>query len=243
MTVLHPSCSVIQRAVWRRVPSLNLPDHARVLDAPCGAGFFAHALREAGCQVSAADLDDRAAPLLGGAFRNVNLAGPLPWADGTFDAVFTIEGIEHLENRYAFLRELARVLKPSGTLVVTTPNTVNLRSRVRFLGSGFFHQDPRPLREDTPHPLHHIGLATFPELRYALHTSGFRLVDVAHTHVKPVSVGYALLAPLIWVYTTIAFRKEKDPRQRAHNRAIRRVLLSRSALFGENLMLIAKKTS
>jgi 2-polyprenyl-3-methyl-5-hydroxy-6-metoxy-1,4-benzoquinol methylase len=243
LTILHPSSSTIQRAVWRRMPSLSLPEHARVLDAPCGAGFLAHGLREAGYEASAADIDGQAAALLGSVFKQVDLAGPLPWADATFDAVFTIEGIEHLENRHAFLRELARVLKPAGTLVLTTPNTVSVRSRMRFFGSGFFHQDPRPLREDRPHPLHHIGLATFPELRYALHTSGFRLIEVAHTHIKPVSFLYAALVPLLWAYTAIAFRKEKDAGQRVHNRDIRRALLSRAVLFGENLMLIAKKTA
>jgi 2-polyprenyl-3-methyl-5-hydroxy-6-metoxy-1,4-benzoquinol methylase len=241
LTVLHPASSIIQRAVWHRIPSLGLPEHARVLDAPCGSGFLTHALRDAGYEANGVDIDGAAAPLLGGAFRLADLSGPLAWPDATFHAAFSIEGIEHLENRHAFLRELARVLKPDGILVLTTPNTLNVRSRVRFFSSGFFHQDPRPLREDAPQPLHHIGLATFPELRYALHTSGFEITDVSCTHIKPVSWAYAVLVPWIWIYTAVAFRKEKDPRQRLHNRVIRRTLVSRPLLFGENLMLIAKK--
>jgi hypothetical protein len=112
---------------------------------------------------------------------------------------------------------------------------------VRFRGSGFFHHDPRPLREAARHPLHHIGLLTFPDLRYALHTSGFRITSVAHTHIKPVSYLYGVLVPWAWLYTTIAFRKERDPSQREANREIRRALFSRSLLYGENAMIVARR--
>jgi 2-polyprenyl-3-methyl-5-hydroxy-6-metoxy-1,4-benzoquinol methylase len=233
--------SVIQDAVLRRVLDLGLPPAARILDAPCGAGALTVALRDRRYAMVAADLEAAPAAQLGEAFTTVDLSRPLPWADRFFDAVLSVEGIEHLENRHAYLRELARVLKPGGPLVLTTPNIVSLRSRVRFRGSGFFNQDPRPLREAARHPLHHIGLMTFPDLRYALHTSGFRIVDVAHTHIKPVSYLYAVLVPWAWTYTTIAFRKERDPAQRAANREIRRAMFSRSLLYGENVMVTARR--
>jgi len=140
-----------------------------------------------------------------------------------------------------FLREINRILKPGGVLLLTTPNITALRSRVRFFGSGFFGRDARPLNETARHPLHHIGLATFSELRYELHVSGFRLIEVRHTHIKPISYLYAIFAPWVWLYTRVAFRKEKDSAQRVRNREILATLLSRSVLFGECLMLIAKK--
>src|SRR5881397_620299 len=139
--------SIIEDAVFRRVLALGLPPVARLLDAPCGAGALAAALRERGYRVFAADVDAAAAARLGDALTIADLSQPFPWPDRFFDAVLSVEGIEHLENRHAYLRELCRVLEPSGTLVLTTPNIVSLRSRVRFRGSGFFHQDPRPLDE------------------------------------------------------------------------------------------------
>jgi hypothetical protein len=114
-----------------------------------------------------------------------------------------------------------------------------VRSRVRFGGSGFFHHDPRPLREMAPQLLHHIGLMTFPDVRYALHTAGFGIVHVTHTHLKPVSFLYAVLVPWMWLYTAIAFRKERDAAQRRANREIRSALFSRALLFGENVMVTA----
>lgn len=233
--------SVIQQAVLGRVRTLGLPPAARILDAPCGAGALAFALRSEGYDVFGADIDAAAAALLGDRFRAIDLSVPLPWENGFFDAVLSVEGIEHLENRQAYLREVCRVLKPGGTLVLTTPNTVSIRSRVRFAGSGFFHQDPRPLHEATPNPLHHIGLMTFAELRYALHVAGLRIVAVAHTHIKPASWLYVVFMPWILPYTAIAFRKERDAAQRAANREILRALVSPSLLFGENVLITARK--
>jgi hypothetical protein len=98
------------------------------------------------------------------------------------------------------------------------------------------------MNESARHPLHHIGLLTFPELRYALHTSGFQLTTVSHTHIKPVSYLYGIFVPWMWAYTRIAFRKEKDQAQRKRNRQIRSALYSRSLLFGECLMVTARKS-
>jgi cyclopropane fatty-acyl-phospholipid synthase-like methyltransferase len=237
----RPELTAIQRAVLERAAALGLPAGARILDAPCGSGALAVALAERGFAAVGADLDTYAAAMLGPAFSQVNLNESLPWKEQTFDAVFSTEGIEHLENHFSFLRGICGILKPGGILLLTTPNITALRSRVRFFGSGFFGRDSRPLNEAARHPLHHISLATFPELRYELHMSGFRLVAVSHTHIKPISYLYAVYAPWMWLYTKLAFRKEKDPVQRKRNKEILSTLLSPSVLFGECLLLVAKK--
>jgi len=234
--------TVIQQQVLNRIPTLQLPTGARVLDAPCGgSAALTLALIEKGFEAIGADVDTDAEARLGKAFAKVDLNATLPWPAQSFDAVFSTEGIEHLESHYSFLNEMWRILKPGGILVITTPNITALRSRVRFFGSGFFGRDSRPLNEASRHPLHHIGLATFPELRYELHTSGFRLMAVQHTHIKPISYIYAIYAPWMWLYTRIAFRKEKDAAQRERNREILATLCSPSLLFGECLMLVARK--
>lgn len=234
--------TVIQRAVLNRLPVLGLTPGARILDAPCGgAAALTLALRERGFDAIGADIDPEAATRLGAHFQKANLDAELPWPDQSFDAVISTEGIEHLENHFSFLREVYRILKPGGMLVLTTPNITALRSRVRFLGSGFFGRDSRPLNETARHPLHHIGLATFSELRYELHVSGFRISEARHTHIKPISFLYFVYVPWIWLYTLIAFRKEKDPAQRGRNKEIRAALHSPSLLFGECMMIVARK--
>ncbi len=219
--------TVVQHAVLNHLPTLGLPSKARVLDAPCGGpASLTLALRERGFDAIGADVDPEATTRLGTAFQKVDLDAGLPWPDQTFNAVISTEGIEHLENHYSFLREVNRILKSGGVLLLTTPNITALRSRVRFFGSGFFGRDARPLNETARHPLHHIALATFSELRYELHVSGFKLVEVRHTHVKPISYLYFIYAPWMWLYTLLAFRKEKDPAQRERNKEIRRALHS-----------------
>jgi SAM-dependent methyltransferase len=63
-------------------------------------------------------------------FHAVDLdTGRVPLPDGIADVVAAIETIEHLENPRAFMRELVRLTKPNGWVVVTTPNQLSLLSK------------------------------------------------------------------------------------------------------------------
>jgi 2-polyprenyl-3-methyl-5-hydroxy-6-metoxy-1,4-benzoquinol methylase len=240
-----PSCPKIYASVLERVQVLGLPRGAKVLDAPCGDGEVSIELAKLGFEVSGVDMVDELLPearaALGSRFRIADMTRPLPWPDASFDVILCIEGIEHLEDAFAFLRENWRLLKRGGILIVSTPNIISLRSRMRFFGSGFYNCDPRPLDESARHPMHHIGLRTFSELHYMLRTGGFELTAVAATHTKPITYAYSIFAPWMWLYTLIAFRKEKSAAQRERNKEIRRTLLSSAVLYGENLLLVSRK--
>jgi SAM-dependent methyltransferase len=108
----------------------------RVLDAPCGDGTLARELSARGWRVCAADI----APVHIDGVRSLrlDLDEPLPFSDGAFDAVVSLEGIEHLLSPARCLAELCRVLRPGGRLVVTTPNVNNLQSRWHYLIAGRF---------------------------------------------------------------------------------------------------------
>jgi len=58
-----------------------------------------------------------------------------PYPDGEFDVVIFAEIIEHLLNDPCkVLREIRRVLKPGGTLLLTTPNVARLENVARIIG-------------------------------------------------------------------------------------------------------------
>jgi 2-polyprenyl-3-methyl-5-hydroxy-6-metoxy-1,4-benzoquinol methylase len=235
------NCSVIEKAVIRKIQALGVSHDAKILDSPCGKAALSEAVSKLGFRVFGTDIDPAAQQFLAERFRKADLNVSLPWDDETFDVACSIEGIEHLENPYQYLRELHRVIRPGGHLILTTPNIISLRSRVRFFGSSFFHKDPLPLNEAGRDPFHHINLRPLHLLRYDLHTNGFHINEVTCTHMKPVSFLYSLLIPWMWAYTGIAFRKEKDPLQRERNREIRKAMFSSDVLFGENLMIVARK--
>jgi 2-polyprenyl-3-methyl-5-hydroxy-6-metoxy-1,4-benzoquinol methylase len=64
---------------------------------------------------------------------------PVPLADATADVCATVETIEHLENPRALLREMSRLTRPGGWIVVTTPNQLSLLSRGTLLLKGEFN--------------------------------------------------------------------------------------------------------
>lgn len=53
---------------------------------------------------------------------NEAVVPPLPYEDGSFDCVISFQVIEHIKDDVAFVREIERVLRPGGRLILTTPN-------------------------------------------------------------------------------------------------------------------------
>ena len=66
-------------------------------------------------------------------FRPANLDQGLPFSDSFADAVVAAEIIEHLENPRALMRELVRVAKPGGAVILTTPNQLSLLSLLTLI--------------------------------------------------------------------------------------------------------------
>jgi SAM-dependent methyltransferase len=105
----------------------------------------------------------------------------LPYEDGIFDLVTCTEVLEHLENYRHAIREAARVLRPGGMLVLSTPNVLSMKSRWAFLTRGFFtYFNPLPLKEDPK---------TYPAQRHITPVPffylGHTLLDAGFTQIKP----------------------------------------------------------
>lgn len=122
----------------------------RILDVPAGHGAFAQELLKRGHDnVDCLDIAEETFALRDPRvrFTRHDVIHPLPFPDAHFDYVFSIEGIEHFENPWTFARELCRVLKPGGRLIISTPNTFSVDARVKYLLAGYYPRF-RPLMLD-----------------------------------------------------------------------------------------------
>ena len=123
------------------------------LDVGCATGYLVEVLRERGIDAQGCDLSayaiDHAAPGAVGHVRVANLFAGLPWPDGTFDLVTSLEILEHLppDRVPDALAELARVC--GGYLYATIPSFGPNRSGP----DGHFEGKVRPGRVD-----HYYGL-------------------------------------------------------------------------------------
>lgn len=109
-----------------------------VLDAPTGGGALAERLLRLGFTPTCCDIDPAHFAVEGLICDQVNLnRDRLPYPDDTFDYVATVGGLHRLFRPEHALREMHRVLKPSGTLVIGLINYSTLLRRVAFLFDGF----------------------------------------------------------------------------------------------------------
>jgi SAM-dependent methyltransferase len=173
------SSGASEAAIYRMVAEALEGHHAGggvLVDVGCGTGFLWSYLRErfgryvgidavlyegfpAGAEFHQADLDE------GRAF--------LP--DACADVVASVETIEHLENPRAFMRELVRLVKPGGWVIVTTPNQLSLLSLLTLLCKQRFNAF-----QDAHYPAHLTALLEV-DLRRIAAECGLSEVSLAYS--------------------------------------------------------------
>ena len=89
-----------------------------LLDVGCREGTQSRIFRELGYEVTSIDVEK-----VWEDCQLVDCNAPLPYADDSFDIVWSSEVIEHLIDPVTAASEMRRVLRPGGTMVLTTPNS------------------------------------------------------------------------------------------------------------------------
>jgi SAM-dependent methyltransferase len=122
-------------ALVRRIVDAKEGGYRRVVDLGCGRGDAAAALHGTYGSYTGVDIVEyegfpRGAGI---SFLKANLEESLPLEDQAADLVVSIETIEHLENPRRFIREVVRLVRPGGRVVVTTPNQLSLASKLHLV--------------------------------------------------------------------------------------------------------------
>jgi SAM-dependent methyltransferase len=118
--------SVLKQAKYRRVLELlSEPTGKTNLDIGADNGVISYLLRQRGGRWCSADLDagtvQSIRQLVGSDVYQID-GGRTPFADAMFDQVVIIDFLEHIHDDRAFVRELARIVKPGGTLIINVPH-------------------------------------------------------------------------------------------------------------------------
>jgi ubiquinone/menaquinone biosynthesis C-methylase UbiE len=141
----------VQSGVLQALVELGVDASSRVLEVGCGTANHARALRaETGCAVWGVDpsvgMLQQAARRGGrGAVRlSAGRGEALPYADRSFDLLFSVDVVHHIRDLDVAFAEMARLLRPGGLLLTATDSEATIRARPVL--SGYFP-------ETVPHEL------------------------------------------------------------------------------------------
>jgi SAM-dependent methyltransferase len=164
----------------------------RVLEIACGRGGFLRELALAGANVAGCDFSLAALRVARTRLSTLGVplsaaltqgdAQSLPFADGAFDLVVSCETIEHLPEVRAAVKEMYRVTRPGGRLLLTTPNYANFTG----LYAVFCWLRRRPPAVDQPFDRYQW----FPQIRGYVRGAGWKIVRTDGTvHQFPFRPG------------------------------------------------------
>ncbi len=164
---------------------------------------------------------------------------PLSFLDESADVVVCLEVIEHLENPFALLREVSRLLRPGGRAILSTPNETNLCSRLSYFASGFFSDASYVMKNASPdeHYYPHINCLPLPTLEYAWRKAGLEM-NAFECSRSRAAAWFLLpfLAPLQWFRLATRHHKKQHADRTTETRVYRmmndpRVLTGRILVF------------
>jgi SAM-dependent methyltransferase len=259
LPVSHESIKPISHASTNQrafeLATRDLRPGQRIVDVGAGQGYFSqlvgeHVARTFGVtpdtMLSACDLYPEQFRYTGVRCDPTEPSGRLRYPDGGFDVACSIEVIEHIEDQFQFVRELHRVLRPGGRAIISTPNLLNINSRLRYLHSGFWLLfDPLSLTSRDPvHTSGHIGPISYYYLAYLCHRAGFSRVRVHYDRRKRSAMAWgALLLPFVTLGNA-GFRRRleaKKPEVARENETILDAMGSWDMLTSRSIVVEAVK--
>lgn len=192
----------------------------KVVDFPAGNGVTTRILNEIGAIPLPMDLFPEYFEVDGIECERANIRNGLPLEDASVDVLICQEGIEHFSDQFEAFKEFNRVIKPGGTLLITTPNYSSLRSRLSYLltESERFNSimPPNELdsiwmsKQDITDEIYfgHIFLIGIQKLRVLGKLTGFTIKQRHFTRIKSTSFFlFPFFYPFIYLSSWMTYRK------------------------------------
>lgn len=221
----------------------NLLPRGTVLDIAAGEGDISNVLISMGFKVTSCDINptncrSRGIPAIA---VDLNSNNSMPFKDKSFNYIIVTESMQYLENPHLLFREITRLAKPECLLIVTFPNILNIQSRIKFLFNGYpdFFK-PSYFIRTSKESFSKIGINPISLVEFKLLVDRFewKIKTVSASRFKRNILFYLPCAILIYMLSFITTIFKKD-----NLRSIKRLLNSKELLFGEGLMIVAKKVS
>jgi len=207
-----------------------------VLDVPSGQGALSKSLEALGFKVFSGDIEIKNILYRNSRCVQLNLNHFLPFNPTTFNYVVCTEGIEHIENPHHLIREFGRLTRKDGYLIITTPNVMTIKSRLRFLFYSYldFFKYYGPLPPEARYTIKefehmHVNPLFYSEMKFILERYGFNIEKVETNRMVRK---WKIIFPLIKYFVKFKTKKKfpKEP-----------FFLSDTILEGEDLIFVAKK--
>ncbi len=242
------STDKIRDAVVAKIREMSPDIHGTYLDIGAGHGALARLVRREftvtarACDYTKELMRTRHVPV---DIVDLN-SETLPYPDAAFDLVTCTEVIEHIEHYRQTIREIFRILKPDGVFVLTTPNVLNLRSRLRYLLFGFFNLfGPLHIREsDRFLTGGHINPVSYFYVAHTLSDAGFADITVAtDKHQRGSFIGLVFLWAPIRLFSILAMHRERHRHKSLEesNEQFVRQMNSIDLLLGRTIIVGSRK--
>lgn len=149
-----------------------------MLDVGCGDGYLFRAIKAKsknvyGCDISEVALQEAKKRGMETICADLNAAF-LPYRENSFDCITCLEVLEHLIDPLNLLKNLKRILRPEGQLVLTTPNFRYFRNVAKLIFKGKF---PHTTGDDFVWGGGHLHYFTRKDLGGLLAEAGFERIE------------------------------------------------------------------